>query len=409
MTTLDVRADPAEWGFDPVRLARVSEHFERYVADGRLVGALITVSRAGQLVLCSRLGLRDRERALPVEENTIWRIYSMTKPVTSVAAMMLYEEGRFDLTDEVSRWIPEWAEPRVYVGGSAAEPDTAPASGPVRVWHLLTHTAGLTYGFQRRHVVDEIYRGAGYDFGWPKGRDLPGAAAELATLPLLFDPGTAWNYSEATGVVGRLVELWSGVPFDRFVRERILDPLAMDDTDWFVPEEKTDRLAQLYLAYDRACIPFEDLAKFARRRAQGADGGGGLCSSAADYQRFMEMLAGGGELDGVRLLSARSVELMTRNHLPGGGDLATVARDSYAEAEYAGIGFGLGFSVVLDQVANLSLAPAGTFGWGGAAATTFRIDPAEELTYAFYTQAIPTGTYPISRELGTLVYQSLVD
>ncbi len=409
MSDLELRRDPDELGFDPVRLARLGEHFTRYVDDGRLAGWLLTVARGGELAYVARAGHADREKGVPVADDTLWRIYSMTKPVTTVAVMMLYEQGLLDLNDPAGRWIEGLREPRVYVGGTAQAPRTVPATEPVRIHHLLSHTAGLTYDFQRRHPVDEMYRNRGFDFGWPKGTDLAGAVEAFTSMPLLFQPGSHFNYSEATTVLGRIVELVSGMSFDRFLRERVLDPLGMHDTDWYAAPEKVERLAQLYVPFDRQAHPFEDLARRATRFPAGLDGGGGLIASAGDYQRFMTMLLRGGELEGVRLLSPRTLELMTSNHLPGGADLTAAAVDSYVEGEYAGIGFGLGFSIVIDQVATQSLATEGTYGWGGAASTLFRIDPFEDLVVAFYTQLLPTGTYPLHRELTTLTYQALVD
>ena len=409
MSTLEITCEPFEMGMDPTRLARIQTHFEGYVDDGRLAGWLATVSRGGHLVWTGRSGHREREKGLAVTDDTLWRIYSMTKPVTSIAAMMLYEEGLFDLTDDVGRWIEEFAEPRVYVGGDAVDDQSTPSRGPVRVHHLLSHTAGMTYGFQNLHPIDEMYRAKGYDFGGPPGATLVSAVADLCSCPLLFEPGTRWNYSESTAVLGRLIEIWSGQSLDAFFRTRILDPLGMADTDWWCPEDKRERLAQLYVPFERQAHPYEDLAVRATRWPGILDGGGGLISSAGDYQRFMAMLLNGGELDGVRLVSSRTLALMTENHLPGDGDLATTSVGRYGDADSAGLGFGLGFSVVIDRRRHQSLATEGTFGWGGAASTTFSVDPAEELSFAFYTQLIPPGTYPIDREFEALVYASLID
>jgi CubicO group peptidase (beta-lactamase class C family) len=409
VTTLEVRRDPAEAGFDPRRLERIRTHFDAYVENRRLAGWLVTLARDGDLVWTGRGGYRHREEGLAVTDDTIWRIYSMTKPLTTVAALTLYEEGLFDLTDDVGRWIDELREPRVYVGGPPTAPQTVPAVEPVRVHHLLTHMSGLTYGFNYTHPVDAIYRAKGYDFGFPREADLARAVHDWCTSPLLFQPGSRWNYSVATDVLGRLVELWSGQPLDEFLRERVLDPLGMADTDWFCPEDRQDRLAMLYVPNEGDSLPFADLARGARHRPGVLGGGGGLVSSAHDYQRFMTMLLRGGELDGVRILSPRTVALMTANHLPGGVDLAAVAMDSFAEVDFAGIGFGLGVSVVTDPRRNKSLVSEGTYGWGGAASTAFWVDPARALSVAFYTQLLPSGTYPLRRELQQLVYQAMVD
>ncbi len=409
MTQLEVQVDPVAMGCDPARLARIKPHFDQYVSDRRLAGWLATVSRGGELVWSDKGGHRDRERNLEVTDDTIWRIYSMTKPVTSVAVMMLYEEGLFDLTDDASKWIESLREARVWSGGTPENPETVPAEGPVRIHHLLTHTSGLTYGFQNSHPVDAIYRLKGYDFAKYSGEDLAQAVDDFCSSPLVFQPGSGWNYSESTAVLGRLVEIWSGQPLDVFFRERILDPLAMHDTGWWCPPEKQDRLAMLYVPYHGDSFAFEELARHAHRAPRVYDGGGGLQSTAADYNRFMTMLLGGGELDGVRLLSSRTLELMTQNHLPGDQDLEQFAVDSFSEVDYAGLGFGLGFSVVTDRRKNKSLVSEGSFAWGGAASTAFWVDPVEDLTVGFFTQLLPSGTYPIRRELQQLVYQSLID
>lgn len=409
MASLEIRVDPTFLGFDPVRLDRITTHFDRYVADRRLSGWLATVARGGELAWVGRGGHRDRENGLEVTDDTIWRIYSMTKPLTSIAVMMMYEEGKFDLNDDAGKWIDALKEPRVYVSGPPSSPVTVCATEPVRIHHLLSHTSGLTYGFNYTHPVDAIYRAKGYDFGFAKGADLAQAVEDWCTSPLLFQPGSRWNYSVATDVLGRLVELWSGLPLDEFFRTRILDPLGMSDTDWWCPPEKADRLAMLYVPSHGDSVPYEDLANTVLRFPRILGAGGGLMSSAHDYNRFMTMLLGGGELEGVRLVSSRTLELMIENHLPGGIDLEGFAADSFSEVDYAGVGFGLGFSVVTDRLKNKSLVSEGTYGWGGAASTAFWIDPVEDLTVSFFTQLLPSGTYPIRRDLQQLVYQALVD
>ena len=233
--SLEVLVDPLELGVDPERLERIRRHFDGYVEDRRLAGWQCTIARAGELVWVAGGGHRDRERDLPVTDDTLWRIYSMTKPITTVAAMLLYEEGRFDLNDDVGQWIEELAEPRVWTGGTPDAPESVPADGPVRVHHLLTHMSGLTYGFQRAHPVDEIYRSMGYDFTYPNGADLARGVHDWCSAPLQFEPGTAWNYSFSTDVLGRLIEIWSGERLDHFLARRVLEPLAMVDTRWWCP------------------------------------------------------------------------------------------------------------------------------------------------------------------------------
>lgn len=409
MSALDIRVDPTAFGFDPERLERISPHFDAYVNDGRLPGWLATVARGGELVWKGSGGYRDREQGLAVTDETLWRIYSMTKPLTCVLAMMLYEEGRFDLNDPIARWIPSFDEVRVFVGGTSVKPVTEAVTEPLRVHHLLSHTSGLTYGFQYVHPVDAIYRAKGYDFGYAKGADLAQAVDDWASAPLLFQPGRRWNYSVSTDVLGRLIELWSGQRLDAVMKERLTGPLAMNDTRWWCAPEEAEQLAMLYAPSRDGCYPLADLANAVLHERKIFDGGGGLLSTAHDYHRFTSMLLGGGELDGVRVLSQRTLDLMTRNHLPDNQDLQHFATGSFAETDYAGVGFGLGFSVVIDQAANKSLASEGTFAWGGAASTAFWVDPAEDLTVMFFTQLLPSSTYPIRRDLQRLVYQALVD
>ncbi len=414
MTELKIEADPAEAGFDAQRLERIERHFARYVDDGRLPGWLITISRGGRLVYVSSYGQRDVEAGLPVEYDTLWRIYSMTKPITSVAAMMLYEEGAFSLTDPVSAFIPSFADLRVYTGGSDQRPVTVPATEPVRIWHLLTHTAGLTYGFHHVHPVDAMYRGAGYEWGTPRGTDLAQACDAWAGFPLLFQPGAEWNYSVATDVLGRVVEAASGQRLDEFFRTRILGPLGMDDTMFHVGDADAGRLAALYTRNpaDGRAVRLDTMGAAIRSPATMLSGGGGRASTAGDYHRFLQMLVGtagspAGELDGARLLSPRTVSYMMSNHLPGGQDLETFGRPLYAETPFRGVGFGLGFAVVIDPAAGKVVSSAGESSWGGAASTAFWVDPAAELTVSLFTQLLPSSAYPLRPQLRQLVYQAM--
>ncbi|MEV0156972.1 serine hydrolase domain-containing protein [Micromonospora sp. NPDC050686] len=403
--------DPDQIGFDPARLARIDEHFGRYVDDGRLAGWQIVVTRRGEVAHSATYGLRDREAGTPVEADTLWRIYSMTKPLTSVAAMMLWEEGRFELTDPISRWLPEFADVRVFDKGSLLKPYTVPAVEPIRVWHLLTHTAGLTYGFAQTSVVDSLYRKAGFDLGVPPGADLAAASAGLARLPLLFQPGTSWNYGVATDVLGRLVEVVSGQSLDAFLAERVLRPLGMTDTRWWVDEADAKRLAALYAPHPATgqAVRADGIGRAALTEPSWFSGGGGLVSTAADYHRFTQLLLRGGELDGVRLLGPRTVRFMTRNHLPGGGDLASFAPAGFSETILDGIGFGLGFAVVLDPVPSRVPSSVGEYYWGGLASTAFWVDPVEEVTALLFTQLMPSSTYPLRSQLRQLVYSALID
>jgi CubicO group peptidase (beta-lactamase class C family) len=411
MTDFGINVDPGDVGIDASRLARIDTHFQRYVDDGRLPGYQVTVARRGRIAHLSSYGLADVEAGLAVETDTLWRIYSMTKPITSVAAMMLYERGAFELTDPISSWLPEFADAAVYVGGSASKPMTVPATEPIRVWHLMTHTAGLTYAFHRVHVTDEIYRLAGFDLTTPEGLDLAGCVSAWAKLPLAFQPGTEWLYSVATDVLGRLVEIWSGQSLDAFVAEHILGPLDMTDTGFSVAPPDHHRLAALYaiapgmtekIRYDALGEPF-------KTPPQWLSGGGGLVSTTRDYLRFCHLLLRGGEHDGEHLLAPRTVRYMTRNHLPAGADLQAFGRPLMSETRYDGVGFGLGFAVTENPVAAKVLTGAGEAYWGGMASTAFWIDPAEDLAVVFMTQLLPSSTYPIRPQLRQLVYQSLID
>jgi CubicO group peptidase (beta-lactamase class C family) len=413
MGGLKPEVDAAEVGLDPGRLDRLDRHFARYVDDGRLPGWLVTVSRRGRLAHVSCCGYRDIEAGLPVEPDTLWRIYSMTKPITSVAAMMLYEEGAFELTDPVSAFIPSFAGLRVYGGGPDLRPVTTAAAGPARIWHLLTHTAGLTYGFHRVHPVDAMYRAAGFELTSPPGVDLAQACDIWAGLPLLFEPGTEWNYSAATDVLGRVIEVVSGLSLDEFITARILHPLGMSDTSFWVDDHDAARLAALYTpGADREASRLDALGDAARARPSMLSGGAGLVSTAADYHRFTQMLlhraaSPAGELDGTRLLSPHTVGYMTRNHLPGGLDLDTFGRPLYAEFPFRGVGFGLGFAVTIDPVPGKVVCSAGEFSWGGAASTAFWVDPAQELTVCFFTQLLPSSAYRLRPQLRQLIYQAL--
>ena len=410
MSELKVEIDPAAVGFDPDRLARIDTHFQRYVDDGRLPGWLALVARHGQIVHVGAGGQRDVEAGLPIEHDTLFRIYSMTKPITSVAAMMLYEEGGFDLKEPLHRFIPSFRNARVFRSGSALQPVTEPMTEPIRLWHLLTHTSGLSYGFHYAHPVDAMYRAAGFEWGAPKGADLEAVCDLLAAIPLVFQPGSGWNYSMSTDVLGRVVEVVSGQTLDVFLKERLFDPLGMNDTSFWVDEPEHDRLAALYLPEPgtrKAVVT--PMGRQAQRPPSFLGGGGGLVSTAGDYHRFTEMLRRRGELDGVRILGTRTLDYMIQNHLPGHVDLEQFGQSTFAETSFDGVGFGLGFSIIDDPVAYRVLAAQGEYGWGGAASTAFWVDPQNDLTVSFFTQLLPSSTHPIRPELHQLVYQALVD
>jgi len=403
------QVDPVDVGLDADRLAAISAHFDGHVAAGRLPGWLCVVGRGGAAAWVGHGGHRDVARAAPVTPSSIWRIYSMTKPITAVAALQLFEQGRFDLDDELARYLPEFAAPRVYVDGPPEDPTTRPATGPIRIWHLLTHTAGFAYGSQRRTVVDKIYRLHGYDWGAQHDKDLAAASREFATMPLVFDPGSAFNYSIATDVLGRLIEVLSGTTLDDYLAANVLAPLGMHETGFSCPPSDLDRLAELYLATREGGFTAAGwLAEEAKVPPTLLSGGAGLVGTAHDYHRFATMLASGGALDGVRVAARSSIELMGTNFLPGGSDLASFAVDDYADVTSEGLGIGLGVATVIDRARLRLPVSEGSIMWGGAASTTFWADAKEALTCTFFTQLLPSKTYALRRELQRLVYPAIV-
>lgn len=397
-------------GFDTNRLARIKRHFAAYVDDGRLPGWQVLVTRHGEIAYSERYGLRDIENNLPIEDNTVFRIYSMTKPITSVAAMALYEDGRFELTDPVAKYLPDYANLRVLTGGSALKPVTRAATEPMRIRHLLNHTSGLTYGFHHVHIQDALYRQAGFEWSVPEGCTTTDATAAWARLPLRFDPGHSWNYSVSTDVLGRLIEVLSGQTLAEFFQERIFDPLAMPDTAFTLRGTLGQRLGALYVPDEtgKACRN-DTFGDAIRGDVTFLSGGGGLVSTTGDYHRFTQMLLRGGELDGHRILGSRTLRYMTTNSLPEGQDLARFGIPLFAETPFDGVGFGLGFSVLQDPMAYGTLSSKGEFGWGGAASTVFWVDPLEQITVIFMTQLLPSSFHPIRTQLRQLVYSALVD
>lgn len=408
MAQLRQEIEPGEAGLDPKVLDRLDGYLARIVDEGRLPGYLVALARGGRVAHLTTYGRRDVAAGLPVESDTVWRIYSMTKPVTAVAVLQLVEEGRLSLDDPLERHLPAFAGPRVYVGGSGDDVTTRPAAGPVLIRHLLTHTAGLTFGFYHTHPVDALYRAAGLAWSAPPGADLAETTDVYARLPLQFDPGTQWNYSVASNVLGRVVEVVSGQPLDLFFTERILGPLGMTDTGFHVSGEQAGRLAELYgqTDDDAAIEPIPGLPLDGRPRF--LSGSGGLVSTAYDWHRFMELLRRRGELDGTRLLSPGTVDLMTRNHLPGGADLRSYgSHPAHDEPGNDGVGFGFNVSVVVDPARTQAPSGLGAFGWSGAATTTFWIDPGRELTFQFMTQLRPRTSLRIYPELRRLVHEAV--
>ena len=402
-------ASPESAGMSKAAFDRLEEHLKRrYIDAGRFPGTQLLVFRRGKIVHSAVQGFADVERKAPVKDDTIFRIYSMTKPITSVAFMMLFEEGRVALDEPVHKYIPEWKDLGVFQAGTAPAFLTRPPSRPMLIVDLLRHTSGLTYGFQQRSNVDAAYREVKIG-EVEKAGTLQSMIEDLAKIPLEFSPGDAWNYSVSTDVIGYLVGKISGQPFEQFLKERIFDPLDMNDTDFFVPADKAHRFAACYSADGKGGMTLQDDPTRSSYLSPPSfiSGGGGLCSTAADYLTFCRALINGGELGGVRLIGPKTLALMTSNHLPGGRDLPEMSRSLFSEATYNGIGFGLGFSVTMNPTQTLIPGSAGEYAWGGAASTAFWIDPAEELIAIFMTQVLPSSAYPIRRELRTMVYAGI--
>ncbi|MDV9177337.1 serine hydrolase domain-containing protein [Streptomyces sp. W16] len=407
MAQLRQEVDPDEVGLDHKALDRLDQHFAHYVDVERLPGFLVSVARGGRVAHLTAHGHRDVAAGLPVAPDTLYRIYSMTKPVTAVAALLLMEEGRLSLDDPVADHLPAFADMRVYDSGSGAGLKTRPVERPMLVRHLMTHTSGLTFAFYHSHPVDALYREAGLESSVPAGANLAETIDVYASLPLQFEPGTQWNYSVASNVLGRIVEVVSGQRLDEFFAERIFRPLGMPDAGFQVPDEKAGRLAELYGDAEGGGI--EPILGLPLRggRPRFLSGSGGMAASPYDVHRFAEFLRRRGELDGVRLLAPETVDLMASNHLPGGADMRAFGSPAHQEPGNDGIGFGLSVSVVVDPERTQSPAGLGTFGWSGVATTTFWVDPSRDLTVQFMTQLRPKSSLKIVPELKQLVHEAV--
>jgi CubicO group peptidase (beta-lactamase class C family) len=402
---------PEKHGFDAARLNRIPAFLkERYLDSGKLPNAQILISRDGEIVHFSSQGAAVEGSDKAIDEGSIFRIASMTKPITSVGFMMLVEDGKAAVDTPVHHILPEFKGIGVYNGGGSGVPflPATPTAEPMRMLDLLRHTSGLTYGFQNRTNVDAAYRAGKID-NWHGGHDLDGFVAALGKLPLEFSPGNAWNYSVSTDVLGAVIQRVSGMPLDQYFAEKIFKPLKMDDTGFVVSDGKVDRLTDCYTFVEgKGRVMYDRASESAwRRQPKLLSGGGGLVSTALDYHRFCQMCANGGELDGVRLLGRKTLDLMTMNHLPGKSDLSTLSRSLFSETQNAGTGFGLGFAVTEDVAKTMIPGSAGEYYWGGMFSTAFFIDPVERLHMVFMTQLSPSGLYPIRRELKTLIYSSL--
>lgn len=422
-------------GLNGQRLERVSQWLEHQVTSNRVNSASILIGRRNAGTYFHAAG--------NIQRDSVARLFSMTKPITSVAAMMLYEQGCFQLDDPVALYLPEFADTPVWNGNAvdaSRDPDAIlahvdPLQTPVTVHQLMTHTAGLTYGFMNATPVDAYYRHHQLD-AYAAEESLADMVSRLAQAPLLAQPGTTWNYSVATDVLGRLIEVWSGQSLADFLAEHVLQPLGMADTGFQVMPHQQPRFLDLYgpaAGGDLGAIgggvdPLQARLAAARREREGlpppiilesatgsvfsrapamASGGGGLVGTIDDFSRFCQMLLNGGVWQEQRLLSRKSVEYMRRNHLPNNRDMASMGQAVWSETSYRGVGFGLGFAVVIDPVAAGMISSAGEHHWGGAASTFFWIDPEEDLYVVFLTQLFPSSSYPLRRELRSLVYQAL--
>lgn len=401
---------PENVGMNSHQLARIGDFLSRtYIEPGKLPGTLMLVARRGRLCYLDAQGLADVERQSPVQVDTIFRIYSMTKPITSMALMMLYERGLFSLSDPVHRYIPSFRDLRVYKTGFWPVFQTVPCERPMTIADLLTHQSGLTYDFLRADNVDYAYRKLGV--GRPAtGYTLDTMIEQLSELPLAYQPGSCWNYSVATDVVGYLVQVLSGMPFPDYLQQYLFDPLGMNDTAFNVQPNKQSRLASCYMPDENKKLVLQDDGQnSAYVGREYYSGGGGLLSTIEDYYRFCQLLRNNGTLEGERFIGSRTLQYMRRNHLPGGVDLSRRAVGSFSETVYEGVGFGLGFANRVDAVANCCPASEGSYFWGGLASTFFWMDPVEDLSFIFMTQLIPSSTYTVRAQLEAMIYAALDD
>jgi CubicO group peptidase (beta-lactamase class C family) len=408
---------PKNTGLSTARLERITEHLERsYIAPGKIAGCQVAVARHGHLAYFRSLGAMDRERGKPMADDAIFRLYSMTKPITSVALMTLYERGYFQLNDPVSRFFPAWKGQRVWKSGRGAEMVTEDPIRRLSMRDMLGHTGGLTYGAALTALgapdmglpVDDVYRELGVRRG--RGETLTEFMDKLAKVPLLYQPGERWMYSLSTDVCGALVEKISGVRFDRYLQDTIFDPLGMKDTSFVVAPGKVDRFCANYRrAEDKSLQLIDDPASSEYLTEPSFhSGGGGLTGTTEDYLRFCEMLRRGGEFEGARILGPRTIALMRRNHLKDGKDLTEMAIGGFSETANEGVGFGLGFAMTLDSVKNGGLGE-GDYYWGGAASTIFWVDPREDLVVVFMTQLMPSGAFNFRGQLKSIIYSAIMD
>ena len=393
--------NPESVGLDSSVLENIREYLnETYVKDGKYVGTMTLISRKGKIGYLDSLGFMDRENQKPMQEDSIFRIYSMSKAITSIAIMQLYEKSAFRLDDPVYWYIPSWKNLRVYQSGIYPNCLTSRPKRHMTIRDLLTHMSGLTYDFMYRTNVDAAYRKTKVQ----QSESLEEFVEILSTIPLEFSPGDKWNYSVATDVLGYLVEVLSGYKLEAYFNKFIFEPLEMIDTSFSCPEEKLDRLCSLYEHNPKGEPRLLEIP-FLNTKME--SGGGGLFSTMSDYHNFCSMILHQGEFNGKRLIGRKTLELMAVNHLPDNQDLTEMSESAFSETPYAGVGFGLGFSVMLDPAKSQSVSDIGEFGWGGAASTVFMINPKEDMFIIFLTQLLPSSTYQVRRELRSLIYSSL--
>ena len=399
-------------GISSESLARLDRFLlSSYVEQGKIAGCVVLVARGGAIVHCSALGMMDRELGMPMAADAIFRVYSMSKPITSVALMQLHERGLLQLSDPVSRFIPQWRDLQVWVGGEYPDYITRQPDRLMTIRDLLSHQSGLTYGFQGGPVEVGYFEREVYRAGTMRGRDLRSMIDRLAELPLKFSPGEHWNYGLSTDVCGHLAEMISGQGFDEYLKQQIFEPLGMVDTGFHVPAEQHHRLAANYELGPDSELRQTDLF--------GADeflepptflsGGGGVVSTTEDYWRFCQMMLNRGELDGVRLLGPKTVELMTMNHLPANQQLSAHALGTWADAANDGVGFGLGFAMALDLASVQNVGSVGEYWWEGSASTIFWIDPVEDMIVVFMTQFMPSDAYHFRNEIKQILYPGILD
>ncbi len=395
-------------GFDLSRLERITAHMEdNYISPGKIAGCQVLVARHGAVAYRQNFGRMDIDRDKVMRDDAIFRIYSMTKPITSIALMQLYERGLFQLNDPVHRVVPSWKDHKVWVSGEGDDMELKEPDSPMTFRHVLSHSGGLTYG-TTSHPVDKVYREHKVSRG--KGETLETFMEKLSKVPLRYEPGQSWMYSISTDVCGALVEILSGQPFDEYLREHIFEPLGMKDTAFHVTPDRVDRFCANYRRNpDKSLKMIDDPTESTYlNEPTFFSGGGGLTGTLDDYYRFCEMLRRGGELDGARIIGPRTLRMMHMNHLPDGKDLTQLAIGTFSETANEGVGVGLGFATTLGEVAAGGLGN-GDYYWGGAASTIFWVDPTEDLVVIFMTQLMPSATFNFRGQLKNIVYSAMID